>query len=200
MYVPRRRDLDCLESDAELASYVQTVRYEVTKALYYSWSAYIAAYVGTDFDNKIDFCSEIKRTNEPMRNEYIVEAKHFEEIIENVLQVSLFMILSDSLKSESGFYYSIDNRYPQIPFGYGIHVATPVCFSDKACKQIPKHLAYDVFVNYVSNMLNAYEGHYVAGNVSKPTHQYLEEILSKIVFTTQLPKYNIFILSAVCLR
>ena len=70
--VPRRRDQDCIESDAELTSYVHITRYEIAKALYYSWAAYIAAYVGTDFDNTVDYCSEIKRTNEPMRSEYVV--------------------------------------------------------------------------------------------------------------------------------
>lgn len=139
--------------------------------------------MGTDFDNKIDFCSEIKRTNEPMRSEYIAEAKHSEEIIDNVLQVSLFLILAESLKSENGFYYSVDNRYPQIPFGYGIHVAEPVFPSDKTNKTVPKHLVYNVFLNHVSNMLNVYDCRYAAGHVAVPTHRYLEKVLGQIVFT-----------------
>lgn len=104
------------------------------------------------------------------------------------------------MKNENGFFYSADNKYPQIPFGYGIHVATPVFPSDKNNQAVPKHLAYNVFVNYVSNMLNAYDNHYAVGNVETPTHVYLEQTLNKIVFTEQLPKYNIYILSAMCLR
>ena len=72
--LPRRRDLDCIEDDFSLVNVTQIFRYEFVKDLYYSWSAYLAAYVGIDFDNKIDYHSEIKRVNEPMFNEYLLKA------------------------------------------------------------------------------------------------------------------------------
>ena len=69
--LPRRRDLDCLENDNLLASITSAIKFELLKVAEYGWSAYLAAYVGIDFDNSIDLQSEIKRNNEPMLPQYL---------------------------------------------------------------------------------------------------------------------------------
>lgn len=61
-------------------------------------------------------------------------------------------------------------------------------------------MVYNVLLNHVSNMLNVYDNRYAAGCAEIPAYRYLEKMLGEVVFTNQLPKYNIYLLSAMCLR
>ena len=118
--------------------------------------------------------------------------------------VAVFLILTQSLKVKNQYFYSTNVKYPQMPYGHGIHTYMPLINTDKNStdnnKQTVFHQIYCTYIPYISLMLNCQQQQYDNKKSKETPIQLFKSIIDTIVFTQQLPKYNIYIMSAFCIR
>ncbi|CAL6018576.1 E3_ubiquitin-protein ligase [Hexamita inflata] len=199
--LPRRRDQDCIEDDDTLVKNLHLISHENIKSFNFAWSAYCSAVVGTEFDRVIDLQSKIVRTNEEIKVELVKEAVNGLKIIENVLQTCLQFVLVNSTKNKNHFQYATNNYIPQAACTWGYHNAQPLIVSDVDEAQPVTYFVYNSYIPVISMMINAHE-HYVKNSCDNgvKTAKMINNLLAKIRFTNQLPKYNAYIMQTFVMR